>query len=257
MDKRNLTLNCHLSHANIKSKLTIGGNQLTEGKKIFEIQVNNNFVRQPVLSAKAFVMWVKLTHLYQGIGQKEELQLIHKKLMEYTRIAENRTFKEIMTELHTNGLIKNKIETLPRKTPITIYLNTDIIPSAHNKLIYTQMTEHVVNKKIIEEIGHVGVRLLYYYKSRINYKSLSTSHCFASEETIGAEIGVNRKTIIKYNKILEKLKFIKINKHQLERRYYENGNSEIYGFYKYNNHVYVNIDKINDFVRDNYDKIAL
>ena len=174
-------------------------------KKTFEIQVATDIVRNPELSNKAFVVWVRLTQLYYGVGCKSELQLMHKKLMEYTKISENRTFKEILDELFENGLILNNVEVLPRNSPITIAINEDMIPKGES-MLFTQLTEHVINKKVIEKIGHVGVRLMYYYKSRINQKS-DVQFCYASEETIANEIGINRKTVIKYNKILEKVKF--------------------------------------------------
>lgn len=226
-------------------------------KNAFEIQVSTDIIRNPKLSNKAFVVWVRLTQLYHGVGCKEEIQLLHKKLMEYTRITENRTFKDILHELYEFKLVKNKIETLPRTNPIVIHMNEDYIPVKNDKLLFTQLTENLINKKVIDEIGHVGVRLMYYYKSRINYDSISTSYCYASEETIGDEIGVNRKTVIKYNKVLAKFRFVKIEKQETERDYYTNEKKDIYGFWKYNNHVYVNAHKINEYAVKNADKIVI
>ncbi|MED1599764.1 hypothetical protein [Alkalihalophilus marmarensis] len=157
-------------------------------------------------------------------------------------MSDNRTLRKVFDNLYENNLIIEPILKFPNRSAMTVSLNPEYAISSNTRA-FTQLDARVFNKSILAHIGATGVRMLYYYQSRINYKSLSTDHCFAAVKTIAKEIGVSKETVIKYNEILESTKLIKIIKHKLD---WSGGYNE-FGFEdytRYNNHTYINEENI-------------
>ena len=212
----------------------------------FKIQVPTNIVRSSLFTSVDFVLIAKLIQFYYI--QKEDksltLSLDHDMLMYYLNISDKRTLKKSLKTLYEHGIIENEIVTLPKQKPITITLNDNLI---NNKTVFTQHEYILLNKEMIQLIGYHGIRLLYYYESYINRKT-NKQFCFVSMETIQKDLNMSRPTIIKVNEQLCKLKFIKKEQHIVENNWYTNGEKETYQFNKYNNHYYVQREKINKYM---------
>ncbi|MEC1757395.1 helix-turn-helix domain-containing protein [Schinkia azotoformans] len=218
--------------------------------KEFKVQVPTDVVRNPEIPCNVFVLYAKLIQLYYATYQKEEFKADHKALMYHLNIGDNRTFKKSYNTLYEFNLVKNKLDSLPRKNGITVQMNVEKLPNKDNGIMFTQLTKNLLELITIKKIGDIGVRIIYYIQSRINNtKRANHGFCFASQETIAEEIGVDRKTVIKKIEELRKVKFIKVDKHELEDtgQYIRKGESEILFFTKYNNHYFVREDKIDEF----------
>lgn len=165
-------------------------------------------------------------------------------------IGNNDTFKKSFNSLVKHGYILTPLEKLPRKNGILVKVNPKIIPKKTGKDPFVQLTSDLLNKSVIDEIGYVGIRLIYYYESYINRKVMYKDRCFASEETIAAHLGITKRTVITYNKKIKKCKFVRIEAHKLEATgaFIPKGKKEVELFDKYNNHYYVNREKISEFV---------
>ncbi|MBT2736147.1 replication/maintenance protein RepL [Bacillus sp. ISL-7] len=218
--------------------------------KDFKIQVPTEIVRSNSLSSGEFVLLLKLIDAYYGQTTKSlEISVDYKALMFYSAIKDQSTFKKRLEGLHKLGIVENEIGDLPRKGELKISLNKDVIPQLRDaKGVFTQLPSIVISRKMIESVGDTGIRLLYYYMSYINPKSVNKNKCYAAEKTIAEHLGITEKTVIKHNKILNKLKFIKIEKHEVEKDIYTTVNGkEKYLFQKYNNHYSLRLDKIQEF----------
>lgn len=219
----------------------------------FKVQIQTKIVKNNKLSALEFVLLAKLIQVYYLIGQKNIFEIEHKKLMYLLGISDNNTFKKAYNNLVKYGYLIGEVKTLPRRNGLTIQINTDIIPKKNDKVAFTQVTKDVLDKSIISTVGYVGIRLIYYYQSYINKKMMDRGFCFASEETIANHLGITKKTVIEYNKKLEKCKFVKIDRHKLQNEevYERKSDKEIIVFNKYNNHYFVMEKNISKFVEKN------
>jgi hypothetical protein len=216
----------------------------------FNIQIPTDIVRNNKITAQEFVLLGKLIQAYHLSGRKEEYEVSHKNLMFLLNIGDNNTFKKSYNNLVKHGYILDQLDKLPRKNGIMIRVNPKIIPKKTGKDPFVQLTSDLLNKSVIDEIGYVGIRLIYYYESYINRKVLYKDRCFASEETIAAHLGITKRTVITYNKKIKKCKFVKIEAHDLKEtgEYEKKGEKDVQFFNKYNNHYYVNREKISEFV---------
>lgn len=80
------------------------------------------------LSNDEFAMYTRLCFLHFR-NPKEKgniLNLDHRKLMNFLKITDTRTFKKRINHLHSLDLIKNKIEKVPTKGQINIVVNESI-----------------------------------------------------------------------------------------------------------------------------------
>lgn len=217
----------------------------------FKVQVPTEIVRSKEYTDKEFVLLAKLIHIYYMIPEEQKsltFGIKHKDVMFYTGIKDNDTFKKSLKGLYEKNAIKNEIISLPRKGGIEISLNEEVIPEMNQNGYFTQLQSEVLSKNAIDVVGHNGVRLLYYYQSYINTNDPKKTFCFVAEVTTAEDLGITEKTVIKYNKLLEKNKFIKIERHKVEQNYYttKKGN-ESYLFTKYNNHYYIKYKNISSF----------
>jgi hypothetical protein len=204
------------------------------------IQIPNEIIRNEgvQLNAIEFVMLLFLKKLYFLSGNKDTFEIDPKKLMCHIGIGDNRTFKKIFGTLYENGFILEKMESVPRGKPLVVKLN---ISKLECKSGFTQLPTKLLDKA--NEIGCVGVRLLYYYESYINRKNNKVDFCYASYETITSALGIGKQTVSDTNQVLVKCKYLKITKHQLGTEYKYN-NDDVLMFEKWNNHYDVKLDKI-------------
>jgi hypothetical protein len=163
----------------------------------------------------------------------DELQVLHKELMHILYIGDNRTFKKCLDTLYNNNLITDKIEKLPRNNqPISVRIK-------HKKTIFTQLPSTVLYK--IKDIGHTGLRLLFYYESYINRKN-GKEFAYPSQKTIAKDLKYSYTTIDKYNALLVKYKLLKIVVHDFELNGFDKLDKPL--FTRYNNHYYVRLENI-------------
>lgn len=214
-------------------------------KKVFEVQIPTEIVRSSEYTVGEFTLLAKLIQAYyMRKDRKLTLQIDHRALMFYLTIKDNKTFKEHLKGLHKKKVIGDIPEQLPRKGALEITLNKEVIPELNKKGYFTQMPTNVLSKQVLDQIGSTGVRILYYYKSHVNTKEYTKQFCFVAEETTAEDLGIAEKTVIKYNKILEKNLFVKIDKHKSENEF---NYKDKYVYHRYNNHYTIRQDKIDQF----------
>jgi len=219
-------------------------------KKEFQIQVPTSIVRNNGIGSGEFVLLAKLIDAYYGRPERTfDLSIDYKALMFYLSIKDNNTFKKRLNNLHSIGYIIEPVDKLPRKGALIIKLNPEVVPELKKGQHFTQLPRNVTSKKVIDAVGDTGVRLLYYFKSYINTKQLYKDKCSAAIETIAEHLNIEPKTVIKYSKLLEKKKFIKITQHKVEHEteYHPVSGNEMYLFFRYNNQYYLRLDKIEEF----------
>ncbi|UYZ01188.1 helix-turn-helix domain-containing protein [Peribacillus frigoritolerans] len=221
--------------------------------KEFKIQIPQSIVRNPEINSKSFVLLAKLIQQYNS--QPENTKSLtftfksYPKFMNFVDIANKKTFKKSLDDLIEKGLVTNKIKALPRNGQLTITLSPNVITDLNKGQMFTQMESGVLNMSIIEEIGHVGVRILYYIMSWINYQKPGKDHCYASVERMAKDIAVTEKTFIKYIKILEELKFIRVKRFDIRNENFKtdkNGNESLL-LDRWNNHYFIKHDNIKKF----------
>lgn len=197
------------------------------------IQVNNTIVKNNKLSPEAFYLFLILKNLdshnngYVKIGQQ--------KLMKYLHWTNNKIFKRCIIELYEQKIIKEEYINLPKHKSIYVTF------LKYKSIIFTRLPNNIIN--YIGEIGHIGMRLIFYYRSFINDEN-GNEYAFPSLNTITEETGISRPSIIKYNKKLVKYKLIKIVPHEIKRDININTGKE---YIKFNNYYFIlfkNIVKI-------------
>lgn len=200
------------------------------------MQVPNEIVRNEwfKLDAYAFAVYTRLKFmLFRNYGNNE-IEFDHRKLMHKLHISDTRTLKKSFKQLHKEQIILEYIDKLPTKGALKVTFN----PKVEESKGFTQFYTDIYN--YIEDIGVIGLRLLFYYESRISRSGSEISpYCFAELRTIARELGIDKDTVKRYNDILKSKKLIKIDKHKLECTYDYDENDEIV-FQKYNNHYYIN-----------------
>lgn len=225
--------------------------------KEFKIQIPTQVVRSKKFTASEFVLLAKILQAYYKQPGKEKpltFSIDHKAFMYYLFFKDNETFKKNLIGLFVKGVIESELYDkenqkikLPRKGGLQLTINKLIIPAFNKERGYfTQIPYYVLNREIIEAVGYVGVRLMYYYKSYINEREPLKQFCFVAETTTAEDLNITEKTVIKYNKFLKVKKFIKIEKHKLENSetYDENGKLL---FEKYNNHYFLRLENVSKY----------
>jgi len=210
-------------------------------KKI-RVRVPTDIVRNEgvYLSNQDFLLYSRLCFLYFRNYQEEELQLDHRKLMYKLNIYDTRTLKKRLHNLYDAGLIHNKIDTFPKRKPLSIIMNGSKIKKSKH---FTQINAEIFDK--IEEINEHSFRLLFYYKSHINLsdKKKDRSYCFVGYDTLSKRLKMGRDTISTANTLLKKNKIIHIEKHSLSHDDSYDENDELI-YDRYNNHYRIREDWI-------------
>lgn len=220
----------------------------------FKIQVPQYIVRNEGLSItdKSFVLLAKLIQAYYSQNTKVKsltFEIPHKLIMQYINISENRTFKDCLDELYKLGFLTDEISTLPRKGGLTVSISKSFIPEFNNGELFTQLESEVFHKSVVGKIGHSGVRILYYIKSFINYKQLGKDHAYPSVIRMSNDLNMTEKTVIKYIKILEKVKFIKVKRHDpITESVFNENDKEVLIFKRLNNEYSIKHENIVKYI---------
>lgn len=187
-----------------------------------EIIQNNGYS----LNSFEFYAYARLMYLYFRNYKNKRLQVNHKKYMLNIGITDTRTLKKLFATLFENKLIENEIMVLPKRNPVEIIINEDVIKVKS----FTILPASILNWS--DRINHTEFRLLFYYKSYINNDS---DFCFAGYETICKDLRIGRETLTNCNEHLKKLKLLTVKKHKLESTNEYNRDDELV-YNKYNNH---------------------
>lgn len=173
-------------------------------KKNYNLQVKNEIIKDPNLSAEAFRLYLEFILIY---GWQNNIAISSKKLRERLGWKDKRKLKKYLLELYEFGLIDTEYATLPKGSPLTL---TPLNLVQINQGNFTQLPQQVLDWT--SEIGEIGVRLLYLYCHYTNKTSPDKRdwRAFPSFETIRRVTGLAYDTIIKYNAILEEKKLIAI-----------------------------------------------
>jgi len=184
------------------------------------------------IDKKSFAVYAYLLYKKFKAFNNSEIDVLLIDIKAVTGITDNRTIKKCFSNLHSQGLIKNQIDKLPINKPLQI-----IMLEPYKNDYFTQLPLELL--KLLNSIGLIGFRLMYYYESFINRSNVSKQFCYPSYETIQIDLGISNFSVTKYNKLLVKEKLITITKHKAE--YDPFGDS---GLEKFNNHYSVNLHKL-------------
>lgn len=200
----------------------------------------NSIIRDPNLSSIEFLVLIKLKQL-QFINRSSNFKFNSKEHLKIPLdINDNRTLHRTLNNLYDNRYILEPVK-IDSHSIGTVSMNDALIKS---KSKFTHIYTSLLDKML--HIQANGIRLLCYYESYINRndKDKPSSHfCFTSIDTISQETGLSRKTIIKYNSVLEKANLLDIDKHKLGTDYRYDDKDKVI-FNKYNNHYYVRLENI-------------
>lgn len=209
-----------------------------EKKNLF-VKIPSGIVRneEKYLSNDEFVMYARLCFLYFRNYNNKEIELDHKKLMRFLKIADTRTFKSRLKKLYKLGLIEKEISKLPTKGTLTITFNEKVYEEDEH---FTMMNADIFNHWEYDKIDEYSFRQLFYYKSHINKddKEKDRSFCFVGYETLVKRLKISKTKVHEANEKLVKEKLLKIVAHKLETNLEYNQNDELV-FTRYNNHYYV------------------
>lgn len=220
----------------------------------FKIQIPQSIVRDKRISSRTFVVLGKLIQrYYMQPNDKKELtfSLDHKGLMYQTEISTTRILLGCLKEMHSFGVIENEINTIPRKNKLIVTISNKVVPELNDEQLFVQLENYVFHRSIIKEIGYVGIRILYYIRSYINYKTLGKDHSFVSLKKMANDLGISDTTLKKYIKKLEKNEFIKVERHKAKQIWKE----DRYGiegllWERLNNNYYINHENFKRFVEE-------
>ncbi|MCY8085136.1 hypothetical protein MOC02_18145 [Bacillus inaquosorum] len=205
-------------------------------KNLF-VKVPSSVIRNEkfYISNQEFSLYANLCYKHFRNGNKEEIVLDHKKLMNELKINDTRTLKKRFNALHKYGLINNKIDKLPTKGYLSIFFNSE----AKNEGNFCKMNPSIFTYFKNEQIDENGVRLAFYYKSHINPNDKRRiDYCYVSFEVLKSRLKMGNTTIIEANKSLKKAKLLKIVKHKLEDTGSYDENDALI-FDKWNNHYHI------------------
>lgn len=204
--------------------------------KVPFIQLPNNLIRDPKINAVDFVLLFKLKQ-QTFLHNSDVIHLPNDALKFSILVSDNKTIKKSYENLYNHGYLLEPAE-LVRRKPVKFAVNPEKLSSPDQ---YTQLPIYTLQR--LDKIKHVGFRLLYYYSSYINSTTASKLYAYPAIETTKTHLGVHKDTILQYNRILEKAKLIKIEKHKLEHNHTYDVNDRI-EWNKYNNHYYIYMDKL-------------
>jgi hypothetical protein len=212
-------------------------------KSIRQIHLPDESIRDPSITPNDFTLLLYLKAAIYDHNNKYSFYEDINKLKYWVNIKDNKTLKKSLVSLFDSGylLIKTPDKFVQGK-PVNFSLNKSKLDTEGKTFTMLPITilEMVRDTTITRE----AARLLYYYESRINRKIPDRHFCFPSEQTISRETNIkDPKTIRKHNKLLSQKYLIKIEKHKITWDYqYDEKDMPI--FNKYNNHYYVNLDKM-------------
>ncbi len=209
----------------------------------FKIQILTEIIKDKRLKPIDFALYTKITHLYNIHQKQEETPFFHSEVRSDLLIQDNRTLKNSLERLYECGYILNEIKSFPKKLGIGIKFNPDYLVVEKDDIMFTQLPSEIVSRRIVSEIGHIGVRLLYYYESYINRKTLK-NYAHPAEETTSFELNIDLKTVREYNSRLKSSGLVRIqtSKHEGYQEYIKKGESDVRYYRQFNNKYYVKLD---------------
>lgn len=209
----------------------------TTKKKLY-VKIPSSVVRNEdfYLSNDEFLVYSRLCFLFFRNYQEKEIDIDHKKLMQFLKISDTRTFKNRLKNLYKVGLIENEITKLPTKGNMKIIFNDKVFGEDKH---FTWLSAEVFSYFRNDQIDQYAVRQLFYYKSHINMddKEKDRSFCFVGFETLIDRLKISKSKIVDANEQLKKTKLIKVKKHKLAPTYEYDDDELVYD--RYNNHYYV------------------
>jgi len=187
---------------------------------LYKVQVSNTIIEYPNLSTRAFYLYVYLKLYARG---NNKIYIYNSDLKNITKISDNKTIKERLSELRGNQFIYYELpfnketgeEELPNGQPLII----NLIDSDYISKIFTQISDEALfkiqeltcklkvkykkDKQQYEKIVNakeVATRLYYVYQMK--YIKKDNNPLRISFEQIKGIVGSNNETIIAINKIL-------------------------------------------------------
>lgn len=186
------------------------------------------------ITADEFLLYARLCYLYFRSYKRKEFTINIKRMIEFLKIKDNRTFKNRFNKLHKLNLIENKITTLPKNNELEIVFNDELYNSYKS---FTMMSAEIFNYYRSCKINCYSFRLIMYYKSHIN-KHNNAHFCYTGYATLSTRLKISNSTIQESNDQLVQNKLIKIKRHKLQPTYeYSELDELVYN--RYNNHYYV------------------
>ena len=147
------------------------------------------------------------------------------------------TFKNYLQNLKKQKIIMNDEIKIDRKGRLPLLINDGLIKGK----TFTSMPVKLMNRMI--EITRIGFRLMFYYQSFINTRDGSNKiYAYPPIKKICDDLRLSEKTVIKYNKLLEKNRLLKVEPSKIKFEGYDLENIPI--FQKHNNHYYVLLENI-------------
>ena len=196
------------------------------------LQIPNNVIRNPNIDEKAFTIYAYLLfRQFKNFGNKV-IEIEPKHIKTVARITNNRVLLKSLSQLYEQNLINEQYIALPRRNKMNI-----TIRQAECKDYFTQLPVELLQR--LDEVGYVGFRLMYYYESYINRRTVNRLYSYPSYHVIEQDLNISNPTITKYNKLLSDLQLISITKHKVEADPFGEVPLE-----RYNNHYHVNIENV-------------
>lgn len=190
------------------------------------------------INSKEFLLYYYLKILHDK-QKSSNVELNHSQYMCKFGIKSNPTFKKMISNLYKNKLINTNVESLPKSNLISIDLNDEFIKKEPFTMI------HVNLYYLINQIGHDGLRLMYYHESRIN-RNKDNQYSYAGIRKIEKETKINRNKIIEYHNMLKKIKLLKVENNDLNwTGTYDEFDQEIKT--KYTNKYYPQLSNIENY----------
>lgn len=201
------------------------------------------------INSKEFMLYYYLKILYDK-QRSSKVKFNHNQYMGKFGIKSNPTLKKMLNSLYENNLILSGIDSLPRTKQINIELNKEYIGIEPFTII------HINLYYLVDRIGHEGLRLMYYYESRINRtkhkedskgnKTFDNWFSYAGIRTIEKETKINRNKITECNKEMIRLKILKVENSDLSYSgEYDEFDQEVKT--KYTNKYYPLINKLDEY----------
>lgn len=204
------------------------------------IQIPDEIIRNTgcTLDAKEFAVYTYLKFLHFRNYNNNEIEIDHNAFKHKLYISDNRTLKKSFLSLHKQQFILELINKFPTKGSLSLTFD----PVPFESKTFTQLPATVLNR--VDNIGVIGLRLLFYYESFINRTDeLVKQFAFPALDTTSEALGINKETVVAYNEILKKNNVLKVKKHKLE---WDGGYNDLDKplFTKYNNHYFVKLEKL-------------
>lgn len=211
--------------------------------KVYMLQISNDIIRNQNgfnFNENEFALICSLKYCFfvnRCNEENNEVVFDYKMLMASGGVKHINTFKNYLQNLKKQNIIMNDEIKIDRKGRLPLLINDGLIKGK----TFTSMPVKLMNRMI--EITRIGFRLMFYYQSFINTRDDSNKiYAYPSIKKICDDLRLSKKTVIKYNKLLEKNKLLRVEPSKIKFEGYDLENIPI--FQKHNNHYYVLLENI-------------